>query len=121
MSAINNNIHDWYQYQLFTIHIGQRGARSGSVGSAFNAFKFQRTQLDSLSELFLYEKMPYNQCKGKSLRDSEKLREVLLCACAHERVNQVRLWYGARAQDRNVVARTFGLRNTLVADEWDQH
>ena len=32
--------------------------------------------------------MHHNQCKGKSLRDSEKLREVLLRACAHESVKQ---------------------------------
>ena len=38
--------------------------------------------------LFLCEKIPYNRCKGKSLRVSEKLWEVLLCARAHESVNQ---------------------------------
>ena len=27
-------------------------------------------------------------CKGKSLRDSEKLREALLCACARESVHE---------------------------------
>ena len=43
------------------------------LGGALNALKFQCVQRDSLSELFLSEANPYNQCKGKSLRDSEKL------------------------------------------------
>ena len=43
-----------------------------SLGGALNALKFQCAQRDSLSELFLQEKMPCNQCKEKSLRDSEK-------------------------------------------------
>ena len=44
-----------------------------TVGGALNALKFQCAQRDSLSELFLSENMPCNQCKGKPLRDSEKL------------------------------------------------
>ena len=36
-----------------------------------------RNAIPSQSRL-LEEKIPYNQCRGKSLRDSEKLREVLL-------------------------------------------
>ena len=42
------------------------------IGGALNALKFQCAQRDSLSELFLEEKIPYNQCKGKSPRDSER-------------------------------------------------
>ena len=43
------------------------------VVSALNALKFQCVQRNSLSKLFIEEKMPYNQCQGKSLRDSDKL------------------------------------------------
>ena len=49
-------------------------------GGALYALKFRCTQRDSLSEAFLWEKMPCYQCKGKSLRDSEKLWEALLRA-----------------------------------------
>ena len=43
------------------------------LGGALDALKFQCAQRDSLSELFLSEKMCCNQCKGKCLRDSAKL------------------------------------------------
>ena len=55
-------------------HIWLAASCSGTaLGGALNALNFQCAQRDSLSELFLLEKMPDNQCKGKSLRDSEKL------------------------------------------------
>ena len=42
-------------------------------GDALNALNFQCAQHDSLSELFISEKMHCTQCEGKSLRDSDKL------------------------------------------------
>ena len=39
----------------------------------FNALKLQCARRDSLSELFLQGNMPYEQCKGTSLRDFAKL------------------------------------------------
>ena len=37
-------------------------ARGGAGGCALNALEFQCAERDSLSELFLWEKLPYNQC-----------------------------------------------------------
>ena len=48
-----------YTYIYIYIYVYTHGAR--------NALESQCAQRDSLSELFLEEKMPYNQCKGKSL------------------------------------------------------
>ena len=61
------------------------------IGGALNSLKFQGAQRDSPSELFLPEKMPYNQCKGELLRDPEKLREALPCACVRLGVSQLEL------------------------------
>ena len=52
---------------------GQRGLEWRVRGGAPHALKFQRARRDSLSESFPSEEMPCNQCKGKSLRDSQKL------------------------------------------------
>ena len=83
-------------------------AERAQLGGALDALKFRCTQRDSLSELLLQETisvlydsfvcvlpflsvcatMPYHsRCKGKSLRDSEKLREVVLCARARQSFN----------------------------------
>ena len=66
-----------YMYTPIYIYIYQnktwRTASIVNLGGALNALEFQFAQRDSLSELFLWEKMPYKQCKGKYLRDTEKL------------------------------------------------
>ena len=61
--TINNSLH--YLASLFRC--------------ALNALKFQCAQRDSLSELFLEEKTHRSQCKGKTLRSSERSYLALTC------------------------------------------
>ena len=59
------------------------------IGGPLNALKFQCAQRDFPSQNgFLWYNTPYNEWKGKSLRDPAELWEVLLCAYAREIVNR---------------------------------